>query len=158
MKKLHTLYIIACICSLNANSQTTVTTSSGNATGGGGSASYTVGQIAYTNINGSNGSANHGVQQPVEFFALAVDDYLDDNFQISTYPNPTSDNLQLTIGNLTSSDLNYYLYDVQGRTLMHQKINEVEHVVTMNSLPTAVYFLKIMDNNRIIKIIKIIKN
>jgi len=138
--------------------QTTVAASGDNAIGSGGSASYTLGQIAYTNINGSNGSVNHGVQQPVEFFTLDVDDYLDNNFQIATYPNPTSDNLQLSIEHLTANKLSYFLYDVHGRTLMHQSINNLKTIIAMNSLPAAIYFLKIMGNNRIIKTVKIIKN
>ena len=157
MKNLHILYIIVCICSLTTNAQTSVHTTGGTATGSGGSATYSVGQIAYTNVNGSNGSVNHGVQQPTEFFVLDVDDYLDTNFGIRTYPNPTSDNLQLTIENLTANDVSYYLYDVHGRTLMHQKINELETTIAMQSLPSALYFLKITENNRTIKTLKIIK-
>ena len=157
MKQLQILYIIACICSLTINAQTSVHTSGGTATGSGGSATYSVGQIAYTNINGSNGSANHGVQQPIEFFVLDVDNYLETDFGIKAYPNPTSENLQLTIENLIANDVSYYLYDVHGRTLMHQKINELETTIAMQSLPSALYFLKIIKNNRIIKIVKIIK-
>lgn len=157
MKQLNVFYIIVCICSLTTNAQTSVHASGGTATGSGGSASYSIGQIVNTNINGSNGSVNHGVQQPIEFFTLDVDDYLTNDFQIVAYPNPTSDNLQLIIENLNSSDLNYYLYDVQGRTLRHQKINTRETLITTNTLPSAIYFLKITDNNRIIKTVKIIK-
>lgn len=158
MKNLHILYIIACIYSLTTNAQTSVHVSGGTATGSGGSATYSIGQIVYTNINGSNGSANHGVQQPVEFFTLDVDYFLTTNLQITAYPNPTSSNLHLIIENFTSSDLKYYLYDVQGRTLRHQKINNQETLIITNTLPSAIYFLKIMDNNRIIKTVKIIKS
>ncbi|WP_400078138.1 T9SS type A sorting domain-containing protein [Winogradskyella sp. R77965] len=157
MKKLYIIYFASVFC-VPLMAQTAVTASGGNASGTGGTASYTVGQIIDTNINGSNGSVNHGVQQPIEFFTLDVDDYLNTDFKISVFPNPTSVNIQLNIDNYNSNDFNYFLYDVYGRTILHQKIKDSDTIITIESLASATYYLKITENNRIIKTVKILKN
>lgn len=157
MKKLYIRYLICVFC-VPLMAQTTITTSGGNASGSGGTAAYSVGQIINTNINGSNGSVNHGVQQPVEFFTLEVDNLLTNNFKIKVYPNPTSNDLQLSIENLNSNNLKYYLYNVLGHTLNHQKINNPKAHIITNTLPSGIYFLKITKNNLTIKTVKIVKN
>jgi len=48
--------------SLSLHAQESVNVTGGNATGTGGSASYSVGQVAYTVISGTGGSAEQGVQ------------------------------------------------------------------------------------------------
>ncbi|MGD0341661.1 MAG: hypothetical protein ABSA76_08155, partial [Bacteroidales bacterium] len=52
--------------SIAIHAQSTITTSGGNASGSGGSASYTIGQVVYSTITGTNGSSAQGVQQPYE--------------------------------------------------------------------------------------------
>ncbi len=158
IRKWHLLYLIALfsVC-MPLTAQTAILTSGGSANGSGGFASYSIGQIAYTAINSSSGSANQGVQQPIEFYILETNDFLDGTFQINTYPNPTSDELQLSIDNLSSNNLSYHLYDNLGRILIDQKIDKLETIISIRQLPAAVYFLKIMDRNRILKTIKIIK-
>ena len=47
---------------LAVNAQTTIATTGGNAAGSGGSFSYTVGQISYSTVSGTNGSVAQGVQ------------------------------------------------------------------------------------------------
>jgi hypothetical protein len=46
--------------------QNTISSAGGNAKGSGGSASFTVGQIFYTKLSGTNGSVVQGIQQPYE--------------------------------------------------------------------------------------------
>jgi hypothetical protein len=46
--------------------QNTIPAAGGNAKGSGGSASFTVGQIFYTKLSGTNGTVIQGIQQPYE--------------------------------------------------------------------------------------------
>jgi uncharacterized protein (TIGR02145 family) len=46
--------------------QNTISAAGGNAKGSGGSASFTVGQIFYTKLSGTNGTVVQGIQQPYE--------------------------------------------------------------------------------------------
>lgn len=58
-----------------ALAQSNAVTSGNTATGTAGSATYTVGQVAYKSFSGTNGSATQGVQHPFEISTLNVDDF-----------------------------------------------------------------------------------
>ena len=58
-----------------ALAQSKAVTSGNTATGTAGSATYTVGQVAYKSFSGTNGSATQGVQHPFEISTLNVDDF-----------------------------------------------------------------------------------
>ena len=48
------------------HAQENTTAAGGEATGSGGTASYSVGQVVYTTVTGTNGSVAQGVQHPYE--------------------------------------------------------------------------------------------
>ena len=57
-----TTLVVCLLCATHLNySQETLSASGGDATG---TASYTVGQVFYTSLTGSNGTVSEGVQQP----------------------------------------------------------------------------------------------
>lgn len=138
--------------------QESITASGGNATGSGGSASYSVGQVAYAYATGSNGSVSQGVQQPFEIFTLGVDDFPAITLMMMVYPNPVTSLANLKIENLATENLEYQLYDLQGKLLSNRKITQDETQINMESLASAIYLLKIFDSNKLIKTFKIIKN
>ena len=110
--------------------QEAVATTGGNSVGSNGSVSYTVGQVAYTTPTGSTGSVAQGVQQPFEIFTLTGAEFTSITVNAVAYPNP----------------------------IMENSIIETETLLNMDSLPTATYILKLVDNNKEIKTFKIIKN
>ncbi len=81
--------------------QNTIPASGGNASGGGGTVSYSVGQIVYTtNTSVSSGSVAQGVQQPFEISVItAIEQAEDITLVCSVYPNPASDFLTLKVEN-----------------------------------------------------------
>ena len=58
------------IASLQA--QETIPATGGNASGSGGSVSYTIGQITYRTISGTNGAVTQGIQQPYEISVVTA--------------------------------------------------------------------------------------
>jgi len=153
------LFILAVMCSSSLIAQETVSSAGGNATGSG-TVSYTVGQIVYTTItDGSNGSVAQGVQQPYEISVVtALEDANGISLEIMVYPNPATDFIKLRIENYEVENLSYQLYDINGNLLQNSKIFSDETTISMQSLLPATYFLKITDNNRVVKTFKIIKN
>ena len=137
--------------------QEAVVTTGGNAAGSSGAISYTVGQVAYTTNTGSNGSVAQGVQQPFEIQTVLGMDNFNINLQMSVYPNPTTNYLQLEVKNMDFSYLSYQLFDLNGRLIANQKITSETSTIPMEQLPTAVFLLKVVDNNKEIKTFKIIK-
>lgn len=156
MKKISLLFILFCLPKLMAQNATVA--SGGNASGSGGSSSYSVGQVVYTNAVGTNGSINQGVQQPVEIFELGTNDFPEITLTMSIYPNPTSALVNLSIPNYNSENINYQLFDLNGRSIQTNKILQKETQISLQNLSNAIYFLTVSDNNKLLKTFKIIKN
>ena len=139
-----------------------VNAAGGNASGSGGSVSYSVGQVFYTTVSGTNASVSEGVQQPYE---ISVFTGLKDNAAIdllyAVYPNPTVGKLTLKLDDSTMPDIKsmiYQLYDVNGKLIRSNQLKEKETSIEMSDLTTSSYYLRIIKNKKVIKTFKIIKN
>jgi hypothetical protein len=138
--------------------QEAITTSGGDGSGGGGSVSYTIGQIVYTTNTGSNGTVAQGVQQPFEISVVtAVEEAKDISLDFVVYPNPATDFVILKTGSYEADNLSYQLFDIRGHLLENNKIQGTETNISMQNRLPSIYFLKVIDTNKVIKIFKIIK-
>ena len=140
--------------------QEAVTTAGGEASGGGGSASYTVGQTVYTTETGTNGnSIAQGVQQPFEISAVTgIEEAKGISLNVSVYPNPTTDYLTVKVENYETANLQYQVFDINGKLLQSIKATGEETQINTSNLVPANYFVKVLDNKKEIKVFKIIKN
>ena len=138
--------------------QETIPTAGGDATGGGGSSSYTVGQVFYTTNIGTNGSVAKGLQQPYDISISIGIEVTEINLEISAHPNPTNNVLTLTIGNYNNEKLSYQLYDMQGKLFENKQLVNSSKTISMQDLPASTYLLNVIDNNSIIKTFRIVKN
>jgi hypothetical protein len=160
MKNLMKILIAYCLFAYGTEllGQQTVPASGGDASGSGGSISFTIGQLIYTTDIASIGSISKGVQQPFDFITLGTDDFDGINLQCIVYPNPTSDFIKLKMDNYDSDKLVFELYDLTGKLLQTQKITEKETLISMRDFLPSFYFLKVTENNNVLKTFKIIKN
>ncbi len=151
--------LLLCFGLSGQHAQNAISASGGNASGSGGSASYTVGQVAYTTNTGTNGSSAQGVQQPYEISVVtAVEKALDISLEMIVYPNPATDFIMLKISNYDIQNLRYQLYDISGNILQQNKVEANETSIAMSNYVSATYFLKVSDNNKVVKTFKIIKH
>jgi len=161
MKNKKTKYYVALLCSigmLTTNAQENTVSSGGNASGVGGTASYSVGQAFYITSSDSAGSVAQGVQQPIEIqVVLGIEEH-EINLYAKVYPNPTTDLINLSIGNTDTSDLSYQLFDYSGRILINGKIENEDTSISMLRYPKAIYLLSVTKDNKTIKTFKILKN
>ena len=156
MKKIIALIIFGCsIISIQAQ-QTTVS-AGGDASGIGGTFSYSIGQVVYTYNYGTDVILAQGVQQPFEISTLGLDNY-QINLVMQTYPNPTRDYLVLNVHALDLSNMIFQLYDVNGRLIETRTMFSPIETICMMNLPSSVYVLKVINNNKEVKSFKIIKN
>lgn len=156
MKKIITLIIFGCsIISIQAQ-QTTVS-AGGDASGIGGTFSYSIGQVVYTYNYGTDVIVAQGVQQPFEISILGLDNY-HINLVMQTYPNPTKDYLVLNVHALDLSNMIFQLYDVNGRLIETRTMFSPIETICMMNLPSTVYLLKVINNNKEVKSFKVIKN
>lgn len=105
----------------------------------------------------SGGSVAEGVQQPYEILTISGIDIPEIVLQISAYPNPTTDQLNLLIGNYNNEKLRFQLFDVAGKLLLDATITDANTVIDMNRFAMATYYLNITDDQKLIKSFKIIK-
>jgi len=138
--------------------QTAIPAAGGNAIGSGGSVSYTVGQITYNTYQGNAGTVSQGVQQPYEILTIGIDEAPGVSLEYSVYPNPTSGLLKLKTENVLMKDLWYRLYDLNSKLLLSNKIDGTEMDIPMEDLVPATYLLRISENQKEVKIFKIIKS
>ena len=156
MKKIIALIIFGCsIISIQAQ-QTTVS-AGGDASGIGGTFSYSIGQVVYTYNYGTDVIVAQGIQQPFEISILGLDNY-QINLVMQTYPNPTRDYLVLNVHALDLSNMIFQLYDVNGRLIETRTMFSPIETICMMNLPSSVYVLKVINNNKEVKSFKIIKN
>jgi hypothetical protein len=161
MRKINVALVAFCLFEFGTTvqAQNSIPASGGNASGSGGTVNYSVGQSVYTKYTGTNGSFAQGVQQPYEIsFVTGIVEAKDISLEIEIYPNPATDFVKLKIGNYEVKNLRYQLYDINGSLIKDNKVEGNETSISMQNLLPSVYFFKVTDNNKVIKIFKIIKN
>lgn len=147
------------IAGIALQAQEVIPAAGGEAIGGSGSVSYTVGQVVYTTISGTTGSMAQGVQQPFEISIIpGIDDEELIDLVISAYPNPSKEYLTLKIESLEISSYMYLLIDLNGKVLLEGKVDDYETSIIMSNYPAATYLLRITNGEIIAKVFKIIKN
>lgn len=160
MKHLTKVLIAFCVFGFGTiiQAQISIPATGGNATGTGGTVSYTIGQVVYTYISGTNGNLNQGVQVPYEISVVTtIDKESDANLNISVYPNPANGFLILKVANYDMEDLSYKLYDMNGMLLKNSKVEGTETQIQLGNIFTGTYLLKIANNKLEVKTFKIIK-
>jgi hypothetical protein len=128
----------------------------GNATGAGGSVSYSIGQIDYNYLSGSNGNLNQGIQQPYEIFTNGIEDAAI-QLGISAYPNPSTNVLYLKIEKDELTNLSFQLFDMNGKQLLSKNIMDKTTEIQMEQYASSAYFLKVFQSNKELTTFKIIK-
>lgn len=156
MRNLILVMLLCCITKLEAQQNTVA--SGGNATGTGGNVSYSIGQVADKMQTGTNGNITQGVQQPYEIVTLSGSEYENIRMEAIVYPNPAITNVTLKISNSDWNNVNYQLFDIQGKLINDGKVLNEETVFDMKTYTSAIYILKINSNTKELKTFKIIKN
>jgi len=139
--------------------QKAVSTAGGDASGSESTASYTIGQVVYTTNSSQSGTITQGVQQPYELYVVSgIAEAKGISLECAVYPNPTNNLVKLKIENFNLGNLSYELYDINGKLLQDKKTEGSETIISMADLVPAIYFLKVTDNTKEVKVFKIIKN
>lgn len=136
--------------------QQSINGSGGDASGTGGSASFSVGELSYTTNTGTNGSSAQGVQHAYEIFSVGIDEPTI-NLNLSIYPNPTTDVLNIHLADLNKEDLGYQLYDAQGKLISKSVLQSGDNLVDVSQLSRATYFLTVSNADQITETYKIVK-
>jgi hypothetical protein len=158
LRKLLSLILWSCVCLTVVSGQATIPATGGNASGSGGSVSYTVGQILYNSVSGSNGSIVQGVQQPYEISVVtAIANTEDIDLKCMVFPNPTYGQAKLVIELNDFEGVSFRLYDISGAILQVSKVESKETELSLLNQSAGIYFLHVIKNKLEVKVFKIIK-
>ena len=159
IRKTILVLLVSCFCLTIVQGQSTIPSTGGNATGSGGSVSYTVGQITYSTLSGTNGTVAQGVQQPYEISVItAIENVKGINLECTVYPNPTRSIIKLSIESFDFENMRYQIFDINGILIQDKKVESKETEISMDKLFPSTYFLKVINNKVEVKTFKIIKN
>ena len=133
--------------------QSAVSTAGYEATGDG-TVSATIGQVAYHTATGDGGSIAQGVQQAFEITTETGIEITE--IQLSAYPNPTSDVLNLKIDG-DFGTVTYALYNNSSALVTKGTANGSETQIQMGAYKPGVYFLEVKKDGKTKKF-KIVRN
>lgn len=151
--------LVFTVCTSNLLfAQSNTLPSGGDASGSGGIVSFSIGQIDYASNSGSNGNLNQGVQQPCEFYSVIGINELDGNFSLIMGPNPTTNEVQLTVTNYAHNDLVYVLSDMNGKTIISRTPFSGTALLNLENFAPGMYQLLISNNENQVKTYKILKH
>ena len=142
------------------NAQSEVSSAGGDGSGSGGTVAFTIGQVAYTNVEAEDGTISMGVQQPNLFLTVGVHEAVM-TFSASVFPNPVNEttSLKLEGKDITQwgDGLTYRLYDSNGKLILQKPVESELTTIPMQHLASDVYFLQITQKDLEIKSFKIFK-
>ncbi len=121
------------------------------------SLSWTLGEPVIETYSQGSTVLTQGFQQPI-LISVSIYENPELNFDISAFPNPTSDFLNVVISNGTYDNMAYFLFDVTGKLIDSRQIVSEQTEILFSHLPVATYYVKIIEKNKELKTFKIIKN
>ncbi len=119
-----------------------------------GSESFSIGQTVYIAYSKDAYSIEEGIQKSYQGIEIIKDSI---NSELSVYPNPTTDILSIEMKNSNNGKLLFKLYNLEGRLVKTNIVNQSITTISMKNLASESYMLQIIDSEKIIKTFKILK-
>ncbi len=155
-KKIQLTVLLIGVSLTSLRAQNAVFAAGGKATGSSGSVTYSVGQIAYKNFGNATGSVAQGVLQTTVVIT-DLDEALNKEISCTVYPNPTATVVNLKIENRSLKNTTAQLYDLNGKLLFQQNVNQPQTIIEVGNLIPSTYLLIVKEGNQELKTFKIIK-
>ncbi|MBA4321533.1 MAG: hypothetical protein C0408_01825 [Odoribacter sp.] len=122
------------------------------------SISWTLGETIIPTFTSSDGTLilTHGFQQ--KYIITAVEENFLDPVQVTVFPNPASDIVNIEFDTPTDGEIKLFLLDTQGRLV---KTDQIEAAVTnkqinLQDLSTGIYYLRLVKG-KLVNVYKVIK-
>lgn len=152
MKKLTTSIFVGVLLSVSSYGQelNVIASSSDYAEGGGYSLSWTMGEVIIPTLNFPDNDVTQGFHQP-NVHVLSVNEFTSD-MEISVYPNPTSDLLNIS----SSKESLVELRDAQGKLVETYKVNTLTSSIDVSMFERGTYMLIFHQNGAAVKQFKVV--
>ncbi len=120
---------------------------------------WSIGESIIETNTGTNNTITQGFHQN-RYVITSINEIADDNYSITVYPNPTSDNITIDFLIKNTETLKLKLIDAQGKLLINDKIKSEEKTKTLNlqNISKGIYLLNFYNvHGKLIKSFKIEK-
>lgn len=120
---------------------------------------YSIGEVVIETYTGTQTLITQGFHQ-AKYVITMISEIASDDYSISVYPNPTSDNITIDISARAGGNLKLKLFDAQGKLLINEKVKSEEKtkIINLQTFSKGVYLLNIYnDQDKQIKSYKIEK-
>ena len=154
--KLSVLFFLLCFLKITMQAQEVVTSSGGYGTTASAKLTWTIGEPITETAVGTNTMLTQGFNQGDLIITLIRNSEIPD-FILKVFPNPTNDHLRISAGNSDPENLKYVLIDLGGKVLIEKNLTGKESDISVGNLSPSTYFLKVYQNNKEIKVFKIVK-
>lgn len=145
--------LISCLTVCSAFAQSNIVTAGGEAANATGSVSYTIGQIDFQYTSSADYSVSEGVQQAYSFdTALSIDDVQYD-FQLSIWPNPSTDEMNIEYTTSYELPLSLTVTDVKGAVIASKSVTQGQYSFDVNTWAAGIYYVN-LNNGEAVNIIK----
>ena len=158
MIKTYLLWGVLGLGTLICTAQERTLASGGQATGTSGSLHYSLGQVVDIETTAATGTLSQGIQLGFDVFTLSHFEFEAVNLRIQSYPNPTQNDIIITVNKAWINTLNFELYDLQSKQLQTGNLSQSHTKIGLQSYPTGIYILKVTQKQNLIKTFKIIKH
>ena len=135
------------LCSAQSVEPEVNATSGGHYTGTNAQLSWTIGEPVIETVSNTNNIITQGFHQ-ANYDITSIKENPDLGFNISVFPNPVSNTLQISIsGNVNNSNLKIELIDITGKILINEKVAGTtgNHQLNLNEYAPGSYFLRITN-------------
>ena len=122
------------------------------------SISWTLGETIIPTFTSEDGSLilTHGFQQ--KLIITAVEENLEDLVEVTIYPNPTSEMINIQFQTSPDKEILVYLLDAGGKLVKTDRIDVamMNKTINMQDLPAGLYYLR-LTKGKLVNVYKVVK-
>ncbi len=121
-----------------------------------GSLSITIGEPVIETFVANEHILTQGFQQNLMFLVIGVEDP-ENMTSFSIFPNPVKNKLKIRIDNGGDQKISYSLSTMKGKIISKGQFEPVETELEVGQLPSGTYLLKLITDQRVDKVYKVVK-
>lgn len=164
MKKVSTIIVsllIAGFLQAQTAERSVISSSGGSYSGPALQVDYTIGEMVISTVNNSGNILTQGFQQP-GLITTKIEDISDVNMDISFYPNPCTDQLNIRFNEPDELILKAELFDVTGKRILAKEFDVASRIPAtisfdLANVATGAYYMRISSDSKQVANFKVIK-
>lgn len=152
MKK-KTIIFLSLLMAISVSAQEVVSTQGDSYSQASANIDFTIGEVIIdTGTDGIN-DLTQGFHQSSWVF-VGIEDFYD-SYEVSIFPNPTSDVLNINTSEFTN--VTYAMYDVLGKLVMQNKLSAEQTPIPVSNLAPGSYSIILLNEAQKLKTFKLVK-